>query len=406
MQTKPASRHWRRLILMLLGTIAGVCAAELALFAGGISYPRTSQRDDDRGYARRPGIEWHQREEGEAQIRINSAGFRDREWQIEKPANTVRIAMLGDSYTEALQVARKDRVTEVLESILKQSPEFAGKNVEVLNFGVSGYGTAQEFLTLKHRVFQYSPDIVVVGFLTGNDIRNNSRVLESDSGRPYFVLRNGKLTLDPSFLDAPEHIQTWWKKLGYFAIDYSRLLQLAYRARRKLVKRRLVTERTQQATNKSKLDLNELGLDVAIYSEPDNDDWKDAWQVTEGILQLMQEEVRAHDAELLVVTLSSAAQVHPSSSTRKAFCEKLGVDSPFYPDNRVKQFGIAHGIHVLNLAQPLQEYAEQNQVFLHGFANTTLGKGHWNEEGHKLAADLIAKRIRKMIGSGEDQAAE
>ena len=54
------------------------------------------------------------------------------------------------------------------------------KRVEVLNFGCDGYGTAQEFILLRDRVWRYAPDVVVLAVFTGNDIRNNSLVLEGD----------------------------------------------------------------------------------------------------------------------------------------------------------------------------------------------------------------------------------
>ena len=70
----------------------------------------------------------------------------------------------------------------------------------MINFGVSGYGTAQELLTLRHYVWDYSPDIVLMAFLPGNDVRNNSKELEPEKLRPFFRLRDGELELDRSFL--------------------------------------------------------------------------------------------------------------------------------------------------------------------------------------------------------------
>ena len=58
--------------------------------------------------------------------------------------------MLGDSYTEALQVSLEETFTWRLEASLNK--ELAGrKKVEVLNMGVSGYGTTEEYqLLLKY----------------------------------------------------------------------------------------------------------------------------------------------------------------------------------------------------------------------------------------------------------------
>jgi hypothetical protein len=62
----------------------------------------------------------------------------------------------------------------VLERLLAADPGFAGKTVEVLNFGVAGFGTAQEWLTLKSDVLAFQPDRVILAMFTGNDISDNS----------------------------------------------------------------------------------------------------------------------------------------------------------------------------------------------------------------------------------------
>jgi hypothetical protein len=118
------------------------------------------------GAALIPNTEGWWRREGEAYIRINSAGLRDREHAIAKPPNTLRIAILGDSYAEAFQVPMERAFWSVLERTLAGCQALNGQDVEVINFGVSGYGTAQ---TLRHRVWPYHPDIVVLAFAAGND---------------------------------------------------------------------------------------------------------------------------------------------------------------------------------------------------------------------------------------------
>src|SRR2546430_12792928 len=81
-----------------------------------------------------------------------------------------------------------------------------GKRIETVNFGVSGYGTAHELLTLQERVWPYSPDMVLLAFFPGNDVRNNSKALEGERGRAYFSLKDGKLFLDTAFRDDPEFV--------------------------------------------------------------------------------------------------------------------------------------------------------------------------------------------------------
>jgi hypothetical protein len=42
------------------------------------------------------------------------------------------------------------------------------------------------------------------------------------------------------------------------------------------------------------------------------------------------------------------------------------------------------------------QYAESHNVFLHGFPNTSPGQGHWNEEGHRLAAEICARELARI----------
>src|SRR5256886_11368120 len=60
------------------------------------------------------------------------------------------------------------------------------------------------FRSLHERVWQYAPDMVLLAFFPGNDVRNNSRALEGEKGRAYFSLKDGKLFLDTAFRDDPE----------------------------------------------------------------------------------------------------------------------------------------------------------------------------------------------------------
>ena len=143
---------------------------------------------------------------------------------------------------EALQVPVEQRFTELTEATLNANKCLGAARTEVLNFGISGDGTAQELLILRHQRLAVLPDLVVLFVMTANDIRNNSEKLENDDGRPYFVLENGGLVLDNSFRTSPSHLKTWWERLGYRVIDYSRLGQLAYKARGTWQKRQRISQ--------------------------------------------------------------------------------------------------------------------------------------------------------------------
>jgi len=114
-------------------------------------------------------------------LTINSRGLRDREYSLRKPANTIRILVLGDSYTWGYGVGNKQVYTEVMEDELLK-----GTSCQVLNCGVSGWGTDQQYLFLKNEGFTYQPDIVVVSFFFGNDFREIRTSQSYELDKPVF----------------------------------------------------------------------------------------------------------------------------------------------------------------------------------------------------------------------------
>jgi lysophospholipase L1-like esterase len=396
-----AVKRWgSSLLLILMGTAAAGLLVEIGLRIAGVSYPSFYRSDEHTGTSLRPGIAAWQRNEGEAYVRTNSQGLRDREHAKAKPANTFRIAVLGDSYTEAQQVPMEDAFWAVLERDLKGCAGLAGRDVEVINFGVSGYGTAQELITLRRRVWDYSPDLVILALLTGNDVHDNFRELAGDPKRPYFVYQDGALTLDASFRDSAVYraSETILARLGQWLTDYSRVLQLLYGGRHRLVR---IVLYPRPAGDRH----GEVGLHDAVYLEPTSSLWREAWRVTDGLMVLMQSEVREKGADFLVVTLSNGIQVHPDPAVRRSYMDRLGAADLFYPDNRIAALGRREGFSVLSLAPEFQAYAEKHKAFLHGFGNNP-GKGHWNQDGHRLAGKAISEKVceQRLRSSSETRA--
>ena len=108
-------------------------------------------------------------------VKINSDGFRDKEYSIEKLNNTFRIIVLGDSITFGWGVENNETFSEILEDKLNSLNN--GINYEVLNFGVHGYNTLQEVELLKEKGLKYKPDMVIVGYYM-NDVINKTKADE------------------------------------------------------------------------------------------------------------------------------------------------------------------------------------------------------------------------------------
>ena len=126
------------------------------------------------------------------------------------------------------------------------------------------------------------------------------------------------------------------------------------------------------------------------------------------MIEQMYGEVKARDKLFALMAVTSAIQVHPDATVRQAYAERIGVENLDYPERRLLALGEKLGFPVIPLAEPMGEHAESTQTYLHGFANTQWGEGHWNEAGHLQAARLCAAKLKRkwqaIRGEGDDPA--
>src|SRR5215204_3329990 len=373
----------QRLTLLLSSLVFALILAEIGLRLAGFSYFNPYIVDRDLGFTLRPNAEGWWTKEGSAYVKINSHGLRDFEHSFAKPVNTIRIAVLGDSFAEALQVSIENTFWSVMQRQLQPSLAARGKNVEVLNFGVSGFSTARELIMLRKQVWQYEPDVVILLITAGNDIKDNSPVLTGyEEGLPYFVNQNGSVKLDDSLLRARSETYTFRLQESFpgKAWDWirarSRVLGLLYSLRESYSGGNSKVRRNDRAGD-------ERGIDGNIFRSPVNAEWADAWMVTEKLIVQMRDEVQGRGAAFLVATATNGIQLDPNEEVRVEYMKGLGVTTLFYPELRIKDLGEREQLDVLNLAPIFLDFAVRNQTFLHGFGDRR-GKGHWNEAGHQL----------------------
>ena len=395
---KKTSRK-RKLLLVLFGVIFGLLMTEVFLRVVGYSAPLFYTPDYFRGVVLRPNVAGTYQREGRNYVQINSAGLRDHEHSIAKPANTIRIALLGDSYCEGLQVPLEQTFWRLLQQKLESCGQFAGKHIEIINFGVSGYGAGQELITLQQKVWQYSPDIVILLVTTNNDVSDNLRSLKKTDEIPYFYYRGDELVVDSSFRDraAFRWHSSALNRAGVWFRDNLRTIQLLYEVHL-LIKTKLDERRARNQTpapapaQVAKQSAPEITVENMIYLEPRDAVWNEAWHVTEGLLKEIHNEVNQKGAKFVLVVGSNPIQVHPDRAVRERFQTYLGVDNLFYPNLRLAQLANREQIDFLDLAQPMQSYADEKKVFLHGFGKE-IGNGHWNADGHREAAELIEQKM-------------
>lgn len=99
------------------------------------------------------------------EYRINSYGIRNKELP-QKDKNSLRIMALGDSFIWGDGQRNEELITVKLENVLNNS---LTNKVEVINTGIGGFNTEDEYKQLVRLYPAYHPDLVIQFFFT-NDV--------------------------------------------------------------------------------------------------------------------------------------------------------------------------------------------------------------------------------------------
>ena len=122
----------------------------------------------------------------------NAAGLRMAREVGTKAAGERRVLLLGDSYTDALNVHPGERFADLLDQRLSSRPSLDGSRWNVINGGIQNGAPSQYALQLRRWLPEFEPDIVVV-VLAANDL-NDDTSFEHDFG---FVFDANGLPLSP-----------------------------------------------------------------------------------------------------------------------------------------------------------------------------------------------------------------
>lgn len=96
--------------------------------------------------------------------RVNNMGMRGHDITAQKPSDTYRILMLGDSFTMGKGVQDHETFSVLVERALRKKAAACGSNriVEVLNGGVDSYAPILSYIALTRDFAALSPDMVVL----------------------------------------------------------------------------------------------------------------------------------------------------------------------------------------------------------------------------------------------------
>lgn len=373
-------------------SLAALCLVELSLHLCGTRFDASLfQMDQVRGFSFRPGAVGWRTDENDILVRINRFGNRDRERSLYAAPGTLRIAVLGSSYTAALEVEQQETYTAMLERDLSRP----GMPVEVLNFGVEGYGPAQIYYTLHDQVWPFHPQIIIdevslkICILTSTPKFNPSRITY-----PYFRVAGDSVVPDESSDKAirPTAKQIWIDNHVRTAVNASDLLLLTTSASKDigLKSRNLVAflQGRRAAAPDPRLDPWNWTL-----VPPPTPETEQSWEILEGLTRKMQHETAAHGAEFWVVTSDDPFQVNPDPAVAETLRRAMGVQDLTYGDDRLEQFLSTEQVKHIHLEQALVAYQQRTGSYLHGGVKLPPGEGHWNALGHSVVAQIIAENL-------------
>lgn len=316
-------------------------------------------------------------------VEINSVGFHDFEFQEEKPENTFRIVILGDSFTEARQVSRDESFFNLLEKKLNENLNI-GKKFEVYSFGHSGNGTFLNNLYLKKYALKYKPDLVIDMFFRNDVIDDSKELCESYPSNilcrqfiyPKFD-NSGKVDFSGDEIDLSKKIQShlFIKKI----ISKSSLASF-------LVERYIIMKGHLQfmiryiaAGGKNPDPFGEM------YSLNYSENYQKAWLNEEALLKSIRDISSGAGSKFLLVSVAIESFL-PEKLEQKQPKANMDFDKP---EELLEEISQRNDFSYLDLAPSLEERVQR------GESPTSFPRDdHWNKTGHQWAAETIFEYLK------------
>jgi hypothetical protein len=289
----------------------------------------------------------------------NIALRQHRNFSEQDIESAINLAFFGDSFTENLRIAVQYSLTEPLDYLLnKRAPGF-----NVLNLGVDGYGTDQEYL--KYKDFVYSGNLNYVFYVfCENDLRN--------------IYENNLFTLTEAqeLVHNTRGATPWW--INILSRLYTTYLILDVANRFQSDDRRMdlditAIEQYYQKKNHEKRfhDKRAEAIDNAFVRGEKTADLDKSVGIFRSLLQLWSNDVKKNGGKFFVVLL-------PLTEEHKA--------RDLIPD----------GISVIDLYELFSNGMENYNYSDWSFKND----GHWNEAGNQLAATYLYRFMENELNLG------
>jgi hypothetical protein len=279
-------------------------------------------------------------------VRLNSLGLRGKEVALVKPQEVQRVLVVGDSYVFGLGVDEEHSFTTHLERFLDTALGDA-RQIEVINMGVTGYSTDQQYILFQEIGMKLFPDVVVLVACDNDFVGNRENFAWRRYYKPFFELDEGGALV---LRNTPVPLLTRTQRVKLFLGQESNVWNF-FRSRATEVP--LVVDF-----------VNFFQIDVPVYTAVDPVD------ITAALILGFSERVGSTGARFLVTNTA-----HRGEETTLFQALRPKLRKP--------------GIHLLGLEEVLGDARRDQPDKLWDFGEDY----HWNVDAHRLAAQVISNYI-------------
>ncbi len=306
----------------------------------------------------------------------NSLGFHDAEHTFQKPEGTFRIIILGDSFTEAIQVALEKTFPKIIEEELNRREDFP---VEVISLGRSGAGTKKSLEILMETGLRFHPDLILMQFLS-NDLIDNSPQLQKE--------KKDQEERRKKYI--PELREAYYRFLWIKSSRFNQLVAL------KLAR---LYQGLQVSKFSSKDKYGFIHISTLIFAEEYSYLWERPWRRTQKFILQTKELSKDNNAEFVLISFPGMWRVGSLNEMDRRM-KTVSREAQNYhwdfnkTDRILREFCQKKGILFLSLLPEFRESFRKSHRRLH-FAFDM----HMNEHGHRVAADAILKYLfgKKLV---------
>ncbi|HLD10919.1 MAG TPA: SGNH/GDSL hydrolase family protein [Candidatus Nanoarchaeia archaeon] len=311
-------------------------------------------------------------------VKNNEQGLRmDRNISLEK--SKYRIAFMGDSFIFGHGVNTKERVSELIERELS--------NLEVINFGVSGYGTDQYYLQLQNNVLNFKPDMVIIAFYV-NDLEDVGENIRYNYPKPLFRLNENdslELTNIPVPLIKPkENRYPWLTKINLYLSHKSHTFVFF-----KPLLKKLYDSINSQKDNEIKMyGFSDISLIKINYSQ----EYKGFKELNDKLYCEISNLLKQRNIPLIVVNIPAKSYILPELLNKRL--KYLNINESEVDINKPSEilYNLSKNcnFYFIDLYSYFKKYKNRENLYFKY-------DDHWTPEGHQYASKILLKDLKDKI---------